>query len=299
MLTPFQSNGKIDFKLLTSLTEFYINAGARGLFANCLSSEMFELSPDERIAITKHVVDVVAGEVPVVSTGSFSDELAVQIEFIKEINDTGVQSVILSSGVMVSEKESDEDFENKFGEILHATSGINFGFYECPVPYKRIVSPDLLSKFVKSGRVNYFKDTCLDLEMVTEKIRRGADYEFGLYDAYIVHAVDSLKAGAAGLSCIQGNFFPELIVWLCNHYNHPEHANEVARVQRFLASNMDVMHDVYPTVAKIFLKKRGLEIETFSRREVGKITSENMAGLNRLLSDYAQIENNLEINSVI
>ncbi len=36
--------------------------------------------------------------------------------------------------------------------------------------------------------------------------------DFGLYDAYMVHAIESLKAGSAGLSCIQGNFFPELIL---------------------------------------------------------------------------------------
>jgi 4-hydroxy-tetrahydrodipicolinate synthase len=50
------------------------------------------------------------------------------------------------------------------------------------------------------------------------KVTNGID-AFGLYDAYAVNAVASLKAGAAGLSCIQGNFFPELIVWLCDHFD--------------------------------------------------------------------------------
>ncbi|RZJ89994.1 MAG: dihydrodipicolinate synthase family protein, partial [Chryseobacterium sp.] len=49
MLTPFLSNGNIDYPALTQLTEIYLQAGASGLFANCLSSEMFELSDEERI----------------------------------------------------------------------------------------------------------------------------------------------------------------------------------------------------------------------------------------------------------
>jgi 4-hydroxy-tetrahydrodipicolinate synthase len=295
MLTPFKHDGTIDFKLLTRLTEFYINAGAQGLFANCLSSEMYELTPNERISITKHVVDVVDGALPVVSTGSFGNDLNDQIDFINKIYETGVNSVILSSGVMVSENESDAEFEHKFNEILNATKGINFGFYECPVPYKRIVSPELLSRFVKTGRVNYFKDTSLDLDMVKEKIKVGVGFDFGLYDAYIVHAVESLKSGSAGLSCIQGNFFPELIVWLCNNYNKAELTKEVASVQQFLSSKMDVMHDVYPTVAKIYLKKRGLEIKNISRRDVGKVTTKDMANLDTLFSDYSKLRNSLEI----
>jgi 4-hydroxy-tetrahydrodipicolinate synthase len=54
MLTPFKENGEIDLDGLTSLTELYIQAGAKGLFANCQSSEMFYLSDEERLSIVKH-----------------------------------------------------------------------------------------------------------------------------------------------------------------------------------------------------------------------------------------------------
>ncbi|HEY5509690.1 MAG TPA: dihydrodipicolinate synthase family protein [Prolixibacteraceae bacterium] len=54
MLTPFKDNGEIDFN---SLTEFYIKSGASGLFSNCLSSEMFELTEQERLQVVKHVVN--------------------------------------------------------------------------------------------------------------------------------------------------------------------------------------------------------------------------------------------------
>ena len=51
MLTPFSSNGSIDYAALTQLTEVYLQAGAAGLFANCLSSEMFELTDIERLLV--------------------------------------------------------------------------------------------------------------------------------------------------------------------------------------------------------------------------------------------------------
>ena len=47
MLTPFNDDYSIDINALEELTEFYIKAGAEGLFANCLSSEMFQLTSEE------------------------------------------------------------------------------------------------------------------------------------------------------------------------------------------------------------------------------------------------------------
>jgi 4-hydroxy-tetrahydrodipicolinate synthase len=71
MLTPFQANNEIDYDGLKQLTEFYIATGSTGLFANCLSSEMFQLTDVERIKITKEVVDKVNGRQGVVATGIF------------------------------------------------------------------------------------------------------------------------------------------------------------------------------------------------------------------------------------
>src|SRR5690606_14703733 len=110
----------------------------------------------------------------------------------------------------------------------------------------------------------------LDIEQVRAKLAATRTVDgFGLYDAYMVHAVESLKAGSAGLSCIQGNYYPELIVWLCNHYDDPGAAGQVEQIQQFFIQHMDVMHEVYPIVAKYFLQKRGLPISTFTRKNAG------------------------------
>ncbi len=94
MLTPFLSNGNIDYPALTQLTEIYLQAGSSGLFANCLSSEMFELSDKERIEAIKHVVKVVNGAVPVVATGTFGGAISKQADFVKAVSETGVEAVI-------------------------------------------------------------------------------------------------------------------------------------------------------------------------------------------------------------
>lgn len=299
MLTPFLSNGNIDYPALTQLTEIYLQAGSSGLFANCLSSEMFELSDKERIDAIKHVIEVVNGAVPVVATGTFGGAISKQADFVKRVNDTGVEAVIAITSLLADDNQDDEVFGDNVYDLLKQTGNIPLGFYECPVPYKRVIKPKQLADFVSTGRVIYHKDTSLDLAQIKDKINLTKDYNFGLYDAYIVHAVESLKAGSAGLSCIQGNYFPELIVWLCDHYNDETLKEEVTIVQQFLIDNMDVMHNVYPIVSKYFLQKRGLDISTFTRRDVGSFTPNVVKEVEKLFDDYTALRSDLNIQVYI
>jgi 4-hydroxy-tetrahydrodipicolinate synthase len=172
------------------------------------------------------------------------------------------------------------------------------GFYECPVPYKRLINSDVLSELLKTGRVVYHKDTCLDIEEVTRRIEAGKGYKFGLYDAYMVNAVASLQAGAAGLSCIQGNIYPELVVWICENYNNPDRQEDVKKVQQFFVDCMDIVHSAYPTIAKYSLQKRGFPILTDTRRDVGELTDELKAGMDSLLVQIDQLQDELGINSI-
>ncbi len=297
MLTPFLDNGAIDFPGLRALTDLYIKAGATGLFANCLSSEMYELTDDERIAITQTVVEQAAGRVPVVATGTFDVPIAEQAAFVKRIYDIGVQAVIVITGLMVKENESDEVFIENVTQLLDQTPGIPLGFYECPVPYKRVISAEILEKLMPSGRIVYHKDTCLDAIEVKKRIEVGKAYNFGLYDAYMVNAVSSLTDGAAGLSCIQGNIYPELITWICNNYENPSSTENLKIVQQFLLDSMDLVHTAYPTIAKYSLKKRGLPITIFTRREVEELTPELTTAMDELISKTAHLYHQIGIKS--
>ncbi|QJD97282.1 dihydrodipicolinate synthase family protein [Mucilaginibacter robiniae] len=299
MLTPFTDEGKVDYNALTELTEFYLKAGASGLFANCLSSEMYELSAQERLQVTRHVVKVAGGSVPVVATGTFGGPIEQQADFVKQIYDTGVQAVIAITSLLASQNETAEVFMNAADRLLQLTGDVPIGFYECPDPYKRALSAEQLQHFVQTGRIIYHKDTSLDINQIKDKLALTQGYNFGLYDAYMAHAVETLKAGSAGLSCIQGNYFPELIVWLCDNYNNPALTNEIDKVQQFLVDNMDVMHHVYPTTAKYYLQKRGLNMSTFTRRKVGDFTTSIQQNIDQLYQSYSRLQEECGVEAVV
>jgi 4-hydroxy-tetrahydrodipicolinate synthase len=259
---------------------------------------MFELTEQERLNVTQAVVDQVAGRVPVVATGTFPGSVAAQAAFTKRIYQTGVQAVIIITGLMAAETETDEVFTDRVLELISLTDDIPLGLYECPVPYKRLINSNILKKLMATGRIIYHKDTSLDLDEVKRRIAVAEGFKFGLYDAYMVNAVSSLRAGAAGLSCIQGNIFPELVVWVCDHYNDPSMKNQVAAVQQFFNDSMDVVHSAYPTIAKYSLRRRGFPISTYTRREVDPLTPELKEQMDQLLEETDRIQTELGITSI-
>jgi len=298
MLMPFFEDGKIDYMALSQLIEFYLAHGAAGLFANCLSSEMYHLTQEEMIQSVSFIVKTVDGRVPVVATGTFEDTIANQASFVKEIYNTGVESVIVITSLLAKETDTEEVFQANVHQLLALTDDIPLGFYECPLPYKRIIDPSFLGQLVQYGRIKYHKDTSLDINHVGAKLLATRSSEdFGLYDAYMVHAVDSLLTGSAGLSCIQGNYFPELVVWLCNNYNKEEQINKVQKVQHFFQRNMDVMHDSYPTSAKYILGKRKLKLGVYCRNRNYVLDEKVKQDLDNLYLDFEAVCNQLGIDT--
>jgi len=271
MITPFKPNNTIDHENLKKLTDIYLESGANGMFANCLSSEMYQLTERERLDLTKTVVDHCKGKVPVAATGSFYTHGKDNAAFIKELYDLGVDTVILISSILAEPWESDEILKRRIEEIMSETGNIPLGVYECPVPYKRVLSPELMAWMAGTGRFYYHKDTTCDNAAIKRKIDKISDTQFQLYNADTPTALQSLKDGGMGISPISGNFYPELY----GHFLKLYEKNDTQALEK-LNTRLTVMdritHDFYPWSAKNFLEKRGFDICTNTRIPMSKLT---------------------------
>jgi 4-hydroxy-tetrahydrodipicolinate synthase len=279
MITPFTADLKIDYKKLSSLIDFYLSSGAKGLFANCLSSEMYQLSDDERLALVKHVVKHVNGAVPIVATGSFGDTLQSKADFTKRMHQTGVAGVILITSHFATKEESDAVLMSNLDKFFAMTPGIPLGTYECPSPYKRILTPETFGYLTRSNRIIYHKDTTLDTAKIKVKLDLCAGTALEFYDAHAPNSVFSLQHGARGLSCIAGNCYPEIFSWMCAHVNDASRAAEVQWLQDGITRLDDVVGNGYSLSAKYFLNKRGLNIEINSRSSKTALSAEQTKNL--------------------
>jgi 4-hydroxy-tetrahydrodipicolinate synthase len=298
MITPYHDDGSIDFDHLDRLVDFYLAAGAKGLFANCLSSEMYNLTPDERLALANHVVKRVNGKVPVVACGSFGDTLEQKAEFTKKMRDQGVQAVILITGHFAAETESDDVLIGNFRKFFNLTGKIPLGTYECPSPYKRLLTPAVMKTLMAENRLIYHKDTSLDFNLVKAKlaVTKGSKLEF--FDAHAPNAMNSLRAGAAGMSAIAGNCYPDIFVWMCANATDPAKKDKVEWLQKEMTRMDDIVLQHYSRSARYFLQKRGLTIREFTRTNPTPLNEAEKKELDNAFDTYMGWCRELGITSV-
>ena len=300
MITPFNLKAKVDLDVVSHLIDFYLAAGVKGFFANCLSSEMYSITEDERLELTRHVVSYVNGRVPVVATGSFGLTIEDKAEFTKKIYDTGIDAAILITGHYANVEDSDDILLRNFEKMFRLTGNIPLGMYECPAPYKRIIGPDVFKTLLSANRMVYHKDTSIDLEKVKAKLdvlkASGNNLEF--YDAHSPNAMYSLQMGAKGMSSISGNFYPEILVWMVNNATNPDRQEKVKWLQGEISRVDPLIHVAYPMSAKYFLRKRGLPVRTISRATALELTPEQKKTLDDIHQSFQTWCERLEIKPV-
>lgn len=282
MLTTYHQDGSIDYAGMSKLMDFYLAAGAKGFFANCLSSEMYHLTDEEKLKLTKYVVEHVNGKIPVVASGSFGDTNQAKADFTKRIKDTGVDAVILISGHFAEKDESDTRFIQHLDDFMLQTKGVPLGTYECPSPYKRIITPEIMKFLVASGRFIYHKDTTEDIGQIKTKIDLAEGGKLGLYNAHIGSAAESLQYGGAGLSPIAGNFYPEIITWMCENATDLKKKADVDWLQKELREAEKKIGNQYQLGARYFLSKRGFQTPLVSRSTPGALAADQAKVLDDL-----------------
>ena len=300
MITPFNLKAKVDLEAVSTLIDFYLAAGVKGFFANCLSSEMYSITEDERLELTQHVVRYVNGRVPVVATSSFGLTIDDKAEFTKRIYDTGIDAAILITGHYANVEDSDDILLRNFEKMFKLTGTIPLGMYECPAPYKRILGTEVFKTLLSSNRFVYHKDTSINLENVKAKldIVKSGDSKFEFYDAHSPNAMYSLQMGAKGMSSISGNFYPEILVWMVNNANNTDKQEEVRWLQNEITRVDPLIHIAYPMSAKYFLRKRGLPVRTISRATALELTPEQKKTLDGIHQSFLGWCEKLEIKPV-
>lgn len=256
MLTPYTEGGKIDYASLERLIEWYIANGCDALFAVCQSSEMQFLSLEERVALAAFVAKTAKGRVPVVASGHISDGADDQMAELTAVAKTGVDGVVLVTNRLDPENAGTATFRQRLDTLLAGLpSDLPLGLYECPAPYRRLLSDDELRYCADSGRFVILKDVSCDLPTVTRRVKLVADTPLSIVNANAAIAWDAMKAGSKGFTGVFTNFHPDLYKWLLTKgQQYPELADELA-IYLVLAAMAEPMG--YPVLAKIYQKSIG------------------------------------------
>lgn len=256
MLTPFTEADRIDWASLERLVEWYLANGADALFAVCQSSEMQKLSLDERTELARRVVAQTAGRVPVIASGHISDDRDDQRAELTAMAETGIDALVLVTNHLDPRDAGTAAFRDGLEAILGwLPKDLPLGLYECPAPYRRLLSDDEFRLCRDTGRFVTLKDVSCDIDVVRRRVALSGDSGFAVVNANAAIAAAAMRAGSKGFSGVLANMHPDLYAWI---YAHAADDSDLRRdLEIFLAMSAMIETMGYPGVAKAYQVRIG------------------------------------------
>lgn len=274
MITPFKNDFEIDFETVKKYVDFYFENGLSGIFSICQSSEIFYLSLEERVALNKVVYERAkelekksGRSFTVVSSGHISNTVDEQAKELNAVYESGTDALILITNRLDINNDGDDIFiANAEKLISKLPSDAKLGFYECPYPYKRLVTPKILKWAVSTGRFAYMKDTCCDIQTIKERCEILKNSSFKLLNANCQTLTQSMLDGGSGYCGIMCNFHPKLYAWLCENYQkEPEKAQFIQSIiGTFGFTEVGLP---YPLTAKFHMNLRNIPTNVIARNK--------------------------------
>lgn len=263
MITPYTEDNKLDFKAIEEIVDYYRRSGCVGIFAVCQSSEMYFLTDHEKKELMKCVSQVSGGELQLVASGHTADDIDTQIRQLALMAENGAHASVMVLNRLAKQNEKESVVKKNIETILNTLPDITFGIYECPYPYKRIASPDLMRWCAETGRIVFIKDTCCSLEQLAEKQKVVEGTPLKIYNANTATLLDSYKIGIYGYSGVMANFHADLYTALLKLID--ENDPRAADLHRFLTLTSLIEYHLYPVCAKYRMQMEGLHISLISR----------------------------------
>jgi len=226
MVTPFDSNGKINKEDATKMTRYLLNHSVIPFILGT-SGEVYSISLDERDILVNVLLENRKEGVPLI-TGmgglTFDDT-------VREANkyfDWGMQAVVLTLPGYFELKE--EQVYEYFRELSDKLNG-NIILYNIPATIHNSISVTVADRLSKIENIIGIKDSEFDenrMNLSLNKWKQREDFFYLVGVNEVMHK--ALKLGADGLVPSTANLAPELYTSMMNSAKNNQF-NEVDRIQ--------------------------------------------------------------------
>lgn len=289
MVTPFDAGLALDWGAYRAMTAWYLEHSVGGLYANCLSSEMYHLDDDERVALVREAVRAVAGRVPVAATGNLGEDVAAHLRLCRRVADVGADVVMLVVPPFLHDDAALERYYLELAEQVDAPLGL----YECPVPRPYHLGVALVRALARSGRFVAYKETSCDLDKIRALAEVVRGTPLNLLQANVSYLIEATRAGAPGTMSVASIIAPELVAEVIAAAQH-----DVAQAERLHAC-LCALHlaqrQVHPHGSKYLLAKRGVPIATHARQQPSPLSAEALAALDHAARHWFAEDGSLRV----
>lgn len=254
MITPFDHEGNIDFPQTTKLVNHLIENGTDSLVVAGTTGESPTLSSEEKLALFRHVVEVVDGRIPVIA-GTGSNNTYASIELTKEAEKTGVDAVMLVAPYY--NKPNQEGLYQHFKAIAESTA-LPVMLYNVPGRAVTKIAAETVIRLSKLSNVVAVKEASGDLDAMTEIIAN-TDDDFALYSGDDALTLPVLAIGGNGIVSVASHIIGNEMQEMIKAFEDGERKKAAKAHQRLLPVMNALFAAPSPTPVKAALQLRGLD----------------------------------------
>lgn len=280
MVTPFDSQGEIDFPATKNLIEYLIANGTDGLVVSGTTGESPTLTEKEKVELFKFVVKTVDGRVPVIAgTGSYNTKAS--IELTVEAENAGVDGIMLVTPYY--NKPSQEGMYEHFKAIAAATN-LPIILYNIPGRSVINLSVDTVIQLSKIPNIVAIKEASGNLDAMAEIIENTSE-DFLLYSGDDGLTLPVLSIGGTGVISVASHIIGNEMQTMIKKFEMG-HVKDAAKDHRRLLPIMKVLFATpNPTSVKAALNLNGIQVGGV-RLPMIPLNNEQLNQLQNVLNRY-------------
>lgn len=256
MVTPFNEQEEIDYAATENLVEHLISNGTDAVVVAGTTGESATLSTCEKIALFKHVVQIVDGRIPVIA-GTGSNNTRESIALTKEAELAGVDGIMLVAPYY--NRPSQEGLYQHFKTIAETTH-LPIMVYNIPGRTAVNIEVDTIVRLAEDvDNIVCVKEASADLDAMAEIIER-TDKEFTLYSGDDSLTLPVLAIGGVGIVSVSAHIVGSEMQNMINAFK-AGNVEEAANIHRSLLPTFKAVFSApSPTPLKEILNMYGVEV---------------------------------------
>ncbi len=257
LITPFNNDGSVDFEALSRLIDFQLDNGTNYIVALGTTAETPTLSMQEKKEVSRFIVNIVNGRVPVV-LGIGGNNTAALVEELKTTDFKGISAIL--SVAPYYNKPTQEGLYQHY-KALSEASPLPIILYNVPGRTGVNITSETTLRIANDCRnVIAIKEASGNLGQI-EEIIKGAPEGFSAISGDDAVTTAVIELGGIGVISVFGNAFPKEMAWLVDSALRGDSKNAREKME---ADFSDLFHLIFvegnPAGVKSILSQKGMII---------------------------------------
>jgi len=211
LLTPLNSDERIDRPSVFRLVEHVIQGGVHGAFVLGTGGEGPALRASERVAMVETTVEAVAGRVPVLA-GCSAVSTQLVVEQIGQLADRGLTAAVVTPPFYFG-TDDQAILEHHF-RLIAEVSSLPIVIYNIPSLTHSPMAPETIATLGSLPNVIAVKDSTGDMGHFRRLLELRPRPDFSVFQGSEVPMIESLSLGGDGIVPGSANLAPQWLVKL-------------------------------------------------------------------------------------